>query len=292
MHRVKLPLILTLLLTSGCAALPPSRTHSTADEVTELKQRVMDLQRQAAKDSVEIARLRDQLAEAKSSPPPVGDHQQKASSQAAQPEISVEPPVTDSTASPEASASSASAREISSEDLPTEPAVKTSASGSTVAPKVGGASETAKIGSKPASAAPQRPLEPISASEAITPEVQALYDKGYTSFHQRHYADAESTFEDFLQRYPRSELADNASYWIGEARLQQQDVRGALNAFQTTVERYPKGNKVPDALLKVGECLESLGDSDSARLSYQEVVKRFPNSAASEVAKERESKLE
>lgn len=290
MRGIKLSMLLSLLAVTGCGVLPAPHTNSTADQVAELKQRVLELQRQAAKDNVEIARLRDRLAEARSTPG--SDHGGKAESPGAQKSpTSVEPPVAAAEESSTPPASSTAAKAITSEDLPAKSSDVAASAGSAATSKstVGGETE------KPAGTAAtgqERPLEPIGASEAITPEVQALYDRGYTAFHQRHYVEAESTFGTFLERYPRSELADNASYWIGEARLQRQDVRGAMKAFQETVEKYPQGNKVPDALLKVGECLESLGDSDSARLSYEEVIKRFPNSAASEVAKERQAKLE
>jgi len=258
--RLATPLLLLLLL-MGCSALPMARSgrDESADEVGQLKQRVLELQRQAAKDEVEIARLREQLQAARQAGTPKTGSGPSASAERRPPPPSPTPPSTPSAGGGEATKVKAP-QPIESEDL--------------VAPE---------------------PLAngtgPVGATEAITPEVQALYDRGYTAFHERRYGDAESTFDEFLSKYPHSELADNAAYWIGEARLQQQDTKGALEAFKATVEKYPKGNKVPDALLKVGECLESLGDTDSARLSYQEVVKRFPNTAASEVAKEREAGL-
>ncbi len=125
----------------------------------------------------------------------------------------------------------------------------------------------------------------------MTPAVQALYDRGYTLYHQKHYVDAEASFQRFLQAEPHSELADNAQYWIGECRYSRGDMRGALAAFRETVERYPTGNKTPDALLKAGMSLESLGDKEGARNTYQEVLKRFPGTAVSAVAEERLAKL-
>jgi tol-pal system protein YbgF len=260
MRAVSPLLTLGAVVLVGCSMLPPTRTDKEAsvDEVSELKSRVLELQRQAAKDQVEIARLRDQLAAAKAGGAPA-------------PTSAGRPGTVEQRSHPVAN--SAARKPVGGESTATKTAP---------APIE---SEDLKLSAPPA------PQQPSGATEAITPEMQTLYDQGYTAFHERRYGDAESTFEQFLQRYPHSELADNASYWIGEARLQRQDTHGALAAFKSTVEKYPKGNKVPDALLKVGECLESLGDTDSARLSYQEVAKRFPNTAAAEVAKEREAQL-
>jgi tol-pal system protein YbgF len=121
----------------------------------------------------------------------------------------------------------------------------------------------------------------------VTPAAQALYDRGYTLFHQGKYLDAEATFQQFLHSHPATDLTDNAQFWIGEARYARDDLRGALAAFRETVERYPAGNKVADALLKAGQCLEGLGDLEGARASYREVIERFPGSAAAAVGEER-----
>jgi len=118
-----------------------------------------------------------------------------------------------------------------------------------------------------------------------------LYDRGYTLYHQKHYVDAEASFQRFLQAEPNSELADNAQYWIGECRYSRGDMRGALAAFRETVARYPAGNKTADALLKAGMSLENLGDKEAARNTYQEVLKRYPGTAVAAVAEERRAKL-
>ena len=103
--------------------------------------------------------------------------------------------------------------------------------------------------------------------------------------------DAETSFQRFLQANPKSDLADNAQYWIGECRYSRNDVKGALAAFRQVVEKYPKGNKVADAMLKTGQCLEAMGDVEGARVTYREVNRRFSGSAAAAVAEERRAKL-
>jgi tol-pal system protein YbgF len=133
--------------------------------------------------------------------------------------------------------------------------------------------------------------EPAAAADGLSPGNQALYDRGYTLFHQGHFVDAEASFQRFLQANPKSELADNAQYWIGECRYSRNDVKGALAAFREVVEHFPKGNKVPDAMLKEGQCLEAMGDIEGARVTYREVNRKYPGSAAAAVAEERRGKL-
>jgi tol-pal system protein YbgF len=134
----------------------------------------------------------------------------------------------------------------------------------------------------PSAAAPGAP---------ISTAAQALYDRGYTLYHQGRYLDAEASFQRFLQAYGDTDLADNAQYWIGESREARDDHAGALAAYREVVARYPQGNKVPDALLKAGQSLERLGDAESARASYRQVMESFPNSAAALAAEEHLARL-
>jgi tol-pal system protein YbgF len=138
-----------------------------------------------------------------------------------------------------------------------------------------------------------RELPPTGVAEAgpLPAAAQELYDRGYTLYHQSLYVDAESAFQQFLNTNSTSELADNAHYWIGEARFARADFRGALAAFRETVQRYPQGNKVPDALLRQADTLAQLGDVEQARTTYDEVIRRFPTSAAAPSARERRDQL-
>ncbi|MDA8016165.1 MAG: tol-pal system protein YbgF [Thermoanaerobaculia bacterium] len=145
------------------------------------------------------------------------------------------------------------------------------------------------------------PIAPSPPAQSTPTEVQTeagdstggekLYDQGYALFHQQQYPEAERAFRLFLSRYPASDLADNAYFWIGESRWARGDFAAALESYTTTVEQYPDGNKIPDALLKAGRCLEALGQTARAVRTYEEVVLRFAGSAAAITAQERLDQL-
>lgn len=265
------------LLGTACAGSGPLATRSGADgpapEVRELRARVIELQRRAAVTEIELERLRRQVAEleARLEGRPVPEPSEPARSRSGQegrppgpePVIEIED-VSDGGPPPERSAPRAVEEEPAS------------------------GSETASGEDRPA---PQPPTPPAPETGEVTAAAQALYDRGYTLYHQRRYVDAESTFRRFIQSYPATELTDNARYWIGESRLARDDVRGALAAFRETVERHPEGNKVPDALLKVGEAMGLIGDMEGAREAYREVIRRFAGTAAAGVARDRLDEL-
>lgn len=139
------------------------------------------------------------------------------------------------------------------------------------------------------------PLEapPVGSSDgAPDDQTFAAYDTAYVLYHEKRYRQAEASFQDFVGRFPDSDLTDNAQFWIGECRYARGDFEGALEAFSATVANYPQGNKVPDALLKAGKCLQALGRNDQARQTYLEVQRRFPGTAIALAAKERLAELE
>jgi len=267
---------LTSALLAGCASLPVRQDDTTAQELRDLKARVLELQRKAAMNEVEVARLRQQVTELEA--------QLAARGGGTQGVRRGSPPA--SIAAPPATAPRTTVTP------PAAPRAATAPPPAAARPRPAAPRREEEPAAEDAPVRPQRvPEFEESDLDAPQPAAQALYDRGYTLYHQGHYVDAEASFQRFLQGSPASELADNAQYWIGECRYARGDFRGALSAFRETVERYPQGNKVSDALLKAGQCLESLGDAEGARVAYAEVIKRFPGTAAAAVAEERRNHL-
>lgn len=263
------------LLAGACASSSPSTSQvDAAADLTEMKERILELQEQAAVTEVEMARLRTQVAELEQR---LGGG--PSTSALESPPAVVSPPV----AVPSASST-----------LPaTEPAIEES--DLAPAPSVGGALGAAPVAPDAQTAASLGSGEASSAGgemQPVDPAAQALYDRGYTLYHQGKYLDAEASFQRFLQAYPLTELSDNAQFWIGESRFSRGDTRGALAAFREVLQKFPEGNKVPDALIKEGDCLGKLGDRDGARDRYNEVKRRFPDSGAAVMAEDRLASLD
>ena len=100
----------------------------------------------------------------------------------------------------------------------------------------------------------------------------------------QHDAAAEA-FADFVAAHPRSDLADNAMYWKGEAYYDQGHYSDALATFTAVIEQYAGGNKASDALLKVGLCYAQLGDLENARDVLHRLIAAYPGASASDVAR-------
>lgn len=116
---------------------------------------------------------------------------------------------------------------------------------------------------------------------------QADYKAALALYRAAVYDEAESAFDTFAQRYPKSDFADNALYWKGEAAYDQGHYSDALASFTRVIERYAGGNKASDALLKIGLCYAKLGDKANAKDVLSKLVKAYPGARASDIARAR-----
>jgi tol-pal system protein YbgF len=131
-----------------------------------------------------------------------------------------------------------------------------------------------------AAAAAASANEPMVAdsSSGETPVVKKDYELAFQALERRDYRLAIARFKEFLKKYPKSNLADNAQYWIGESHYGLREFDQAIIEFDAVRRRYPQGEKVPAALLKQGFAFAELGEKLNARLVLQEVLEKFPDS--------------
>jgi tol-pal system protein YbgF len=112
----------------------------------------------------------------------------------------------------------------------------------------------------------------------------SAYEAAVAKVKAKDHSAAVAALRDFLERYPRHDLADNAQYWLGEVYYDAKDYPRAVVEFRATVESYPRGNKVPDALLKMGFCFAQLGQTAKARAALQQVIETYPRTQPAELA--------
>jgi tol-pal system protein YbgF len=124
-----------------------------------------------------------------------------------------------------------------------------------------------------------------SASPADVIDYTKLYDTAYEDYVRQSYSLARSEFEEYLRRFPESDLADNAQYWVGECYFAEGKYDQAADAFRKVIDRYPTGNKVPRAMLKAGYAYLQLGRDSNAKEMFQQVVDAYPLSSEADQAK-------
>lgn len=123
---------------------------------------------------------------------------------------------------------------------------------------------------------------------AVAPGVspQRMYDTARADYMAGQIQLAVQGFEAYIKTFPRSELADDAQYYIGQAYHADGKLAEAVAAYEQVLLNYPDGNAVPDASYKRGVALDGLGETERARQAFELVVKNYPNSPAAALAQQ------
>lgn len=122
-------------------------------------------------------------------------------------------------------------------------------------------------------------------------EREILYGAAYATLKEGHYEKSRSEFQGFLQKYPSTELSDNAQFWIGESYFFEGKFEKAILEYEKVIKKYPEGDKVSQALLKQGLSFAQLGDKASARIILQQVIKDYPNTSPARTARAKLNEL-
>lgn len=113
------------------------------------------------------------------------------------------------------------------------------------------------------------------------------YDAAKKLFDEGDNANARVQFENFINRYPESENADNARFWIADSYYSEKWFEKAILEYQKVLETYPDSNKLSAARLKQGYAFAELGEKANARLILKELIKKHPNSNEAKYAQEK-----
>ena len=90
-------------------------------------------------------------------------------------------------------------------------------------------------------------------------EEKDLLNKGMAEFKQGNLAEAEALFRDFMQRFPRSDLADNAAYNLAKIFMKRNDSVKALEWIEYVLRHYPTSDAAYFAKDEKVELLRELG---------------------------------
>ena len=137
----------------------------------------------------------------------------------------------------------------------------------------------------PPSRTPVAPLEDPHLSKEPQ-EAQDEYKQALHALNDQQYDKAIQQFRTFQRKYPNSDMADDAQYWVGESYFNQKDYNRAILEFNDVL-KYRRGDKVPAALLRQAQAFLEIGDRTDARLILQKLVNDHPNSEQAKEARDR-----
>ena len=111
------------------------------------------------------------------------------------------------------------------------------------------------------------------------PDANAHYSHAFKLLNEKKYADAASSFDAFVKKYPTDPLASNAYYWLGESYYARADYTRAAESFRKGFESNPSAQKAPDNLFKLGKSLEQVKRTSEACIVFGQISKKYADVA-------------
>jgi len=127
----------------------------------------------------------------------------------------------------------------------------------------------------------------ISPEESKKDGEQKLYDFAKKLFDDGDKENARIQFGNFINKYPDSDNADNARFWIADSYYSEKWFEKAILEYQKVLEDYPNSNKLAAARLKQGYAFAELGEKANARLILKELLKKHPDSNEAKYAQKK-----
>ncbi len=144
------------------------------------------------------------------------------------------------------------------------------------------------------SVAPTPTRPPTAQEAALSKEEAALGGRGDADYRealglirQGQCGPAVPKLRDFIRKNPKSDLADNAQYWIGSCYYSQRDYNRAIIELNEVLLKYPKADKVPPALLMLADAFADSGDKIDARLILQKLIADHGKSEEADKARQK-----
>lgn len=98
---------------------------------------------------------------------------------------------------------------------------------------------------------------------------------------------ARGAFTDFLARFPNSELAVEAQFYLAESHAAEGSTAAADSAYSMVVTKYPRSTRAATSVYKRGVMAQTAGRRTAARRLFNTLISDYPNSDEAELARER-----
>lgn len=128
------------------------------------------------------------------------------------------------------------------------------------------------------------PTPAAAASAGVSP--QRMYNTAWSDYTSGQWTLAVQGFDAYVKTFPRSELTDDAAFYIGQTHFAEGNFEEAVVAFEEVLLTYPDGDIIPEASYKRGLTLDRLGQPDRARQAFELVVTNYPDSMMATLAQQ------
>jgi len=120
--------------------------------------------------------------------------------------------------------------------------------------------------------------------DVLPEEGRALFNAALLDRDRGNTAAAAEGFGEFLDRYGRSELTDDAGYWLGEMAYADGEYQQALKYLQGVIDGPRDADRRADALLKAVFAAQAMADDAAARRFLEQLTGEYPASEQAALA--------
>lgn len=128
---------------------------------------------------------------------------------------------------------------------------------------------------------------PAAGAAPAVPGPNELYQLGRDQLLRGSTSAARTAFEDLLSRYPASDVAADAQFYVGETFAAEGNAEAADAAYARVAAAYPRSPRAATATYKRAVAAEGARRTREARQLYNEVITRFPRSDEAALARDR-----
>ena len=114
-----------------------------------------------------------------------------------------------------------------------------------------------------------------------------IYNTSYADYERGNFDLAIKGFGSYLEKYPNTDLASSAGYYLGESYLSEKDYENALKSFRSVQTAYPNSEQAAAAMYKEAAVLGLSGKKDESETVYKNLINKYPNATEAIKAKEK-----
>jgi tol-pal system protein YbgF len=128
---------------------------------------------------------------------------------------------------------------------------------------------------------------PDSTGAPVTPGPNALFQVAREQMMQGSNAAARQAFQDLITKYPKSDVAPDAEFYIAETYAAEKNAPAADSVYAQVAAQYSGSPRAATALYKRAVAAQTGGNGDKARDLYNQLIKKYPRSDEAALARDR-----
>ena len=127
--------------------------------------------------------------------------------------------------------------------------------------------------------------------DAAPSSKEAKYKEAYDALQGGEYSAARKKFQAFVRDFPKTDLTDNAYFWIAETYYSEKNYEDSILAYETLLKKFPESQKAPGALYKQALSFIEIGDRKTGQLILEQLIAGYPKAREAEFAKKKADEL-